>query len=115
MREQWRQWKEELLADEDWRASAVRQSGQGIGFNDLLPGKLDEFCDFIVSSNAQESVETLKDFTRRFHYWIIGHETKKELRAAEARKPRQSKVMEMNRVGDTSLEMAKQILLGKCS
>ena len=31
-REQWQIWKTELLADEDWRASAVRQSGQGIGF-----------------------------------------------------------------------------------
>ena len=36
-REQWQIWKTELLADEDWRASAVRQSGQGIGFITQLP------------------------------------------------------------------------------
>lgn len=28
VREQWEKWKTELLADEDWRASAVRQSEQ---------------------------------------------------------------------------------------
>ena len=36
-REQWEIWKNELLEDEDWRASAVRQSGEGIGFNEMFP------------------------------------------------------------------------------
>lgn len=57
-REQWVVWKEELLADEDWRASAVRQAGQGVGFNDLLPGKIDEFCDFLVSTGEKKSAGT---------------------------------------------------------
>lgn len=114
-RERWEIWKKELLADEDWRASATRQSGQGIGFDVLLPAKLDEFCDFIISCGEKESVKTQKDFVRRFHYWLSYHGTKKEARAAEKRKPRLSKVVEMNRVGDVSLEIAKQILAGECS
>lgn len=114
-RERWEIWKKELLADEDWRASATRQSGQGIGFDVLLPAKLDEFCDFIISCGEKESVKTQKDFVRRFHYWLSYHGTKKEARPAEKRKPRLSKVVEMDRVGDVSLEIAKQILAGKCS
>lgn len=114
-REQWKIWKNELLADEDWRASATRQSGQGFGFNALLPAKLDQFCDFIVSSGEKESVKTQKDFIRRFHYWLSYHGAKKEALAADKRKPRLSKIEEMNRVGDASLEIAKQILAGKCS
>lgn len=114
-RERWEIWKKELLADEDWRASATRQSGQGIGFDVLLPTKLDEFCDFIISCGEKESVKTQKDFVRRFHYWLSYHGTKKEARPAEKRKPRLSKVVEMDRVGDVSLEIAKQILAGKCS
>lgn len=113
-REQWKIWKNEMLADEDWRASATRQSGQGIGFEALLPAKLDEFCDFIISCGEKESVKTKKDFIRRFHYWQVYHGKQKETRAAEKRKPRLSKVVEMNRVGDASLEIAKQILAGKC-
>lgn len=114
-RERWEIWKKELLADEDWRASATWQSGQGIGFDVLLPTKLDEFCDFIISCGEKESVKTQKDFVRRFHYWLSYHGTKKEARPAEKRKPRLSKVVEMDRVGDVSLEIAKQILAGKCS
>lgn len=114
-RKRWEIWKKELLADEDWRASATRQSGQGIGFDVLLPTKLDEFCDFIISCGEKESVKTQKDFVRRFHYWLSYHGTKKEARPAEKRKPRLSKVVEMDRVGDVSLEIAKQILAGKCS
>ena len=114
-RERWEIWKNELLADEDWRASATRQSGQGIGFNALLPAKLNEFCDFIVSSGEKDSIGQKKDFTRRFHYWLSYHGTKKEALAADKRKPRLSKIEELNRVGDASLEIAKQILAGKCS
>lgn len=113
-REQWAVWKEELLADEDWRASAVRQSGQGIGFNGLLPGKIDEFCDFLVSAGEKKSADTKKNFVRRFHYWLSYHGAKKKAGGAEKEAPRMSKFEEMNRVGDASLEMAKQILAGQC-
>ena len=111
---QWEEWKAELLADKDWRASATRQSEQGTGFNDLLPAKLDEFCDFIVSCGEEESVKTLRDFIRRFHFWLSSYGTKKELRAANKRKPQLSRIEELNRVGDASIEIAKRILAGQC-
>lgn len=113
-REQWEIWINELLADEDWRASVVRQAGKGPGFNEMLPAKLNEFCDFIVSSGEQDTVGQKKDFVRRFHYWQSYHQTKKEVAAADKRQPRMSKFEEMNRVGDISLEMAKRILAGQC-
>lgn len=112
-REQWQIWKTELLADEDWRASAVRQSGQGIGFVTQLSDKLDEFCDFIVSCGEQESVKARKDFVRRFHYWLAYYGTK-EKKTAGARDRPKSKVAEMKRVSDASLEIAKRILAGQC-
>lgn len=113
-REQWKRWKAELLADEDWQASAVRQSGQGIGFNEQLPGKIDEFCDFLVSVGEEKSAGTKKNFVRRFHYWLSYHGVKKKTGGPEKEPPRMSKFEEMNRVGDASLEMAKQILAGQC-
>ncbi len=107
-REQWEIWKNELLEDEDWRASAVRQSGEGIGFNEMLPGKLNEFCDFIVSSGEQDTVGHKKDFTRRFHYWQSNHGTKKKF-ARAAQPERKSKIQEAIELGDAVVENAKRL------
>ena len=113
-REQWVVWKEELLADEDWRASAVRQAGQGVGFNDLLPGKIDEFCDFLVSTGEKKSAGTKNNFVRRFHYWLSYHGVKEAAGGPGTKTSRMSKFEEMNRVGVKSLEKAKRILAGQC-
>lgn len=107
-REQWEIWKNELLEDEDWRASAVRQSGEGIGFNEMLPGKLNEFCDFIVSSGEQDTVGHKKDFTRRFHYWQSNHGTKKNF-ARAAQPERKSKIQEAIELGKAVTENAKRL------
>ena len=107
-REQWEIWKNELLEDEDWRASAVRQSGEGIGFNEMLPGKLNEFCDFIVSSGEQDTVGRKKDFTRRFHYWQSNHGTKKNF-ARAAQPERKSKIQEAIELGKAVTENAKRL------
>ncbi|RHJ81888.1 DUF4373 domain-containing protein [Parabacteroides sp. AM08-6] len=112
VRGKWPEWKDELLGDEDWRAAATRQSGGGLEFNNCLPSLLDEFCDYLVSSSEEDSVETKKDFARRFHYWWQYHKIKKISARAEP-STKLSRIEEINRVGDASLEIARKLL--KCA
>lgn len=105
------EWKKELLADEDWRASAVRQSGQGVAFNATLPRRLDDFCDWLVSTSEEATVRTRADFTRRFHYWWQYHGRKQEAEPPRQDNKPKSKLEEINRAGDEALTLARQMLL----
>lgn len=110
--EQWEDWNQELLADEAWRYSVVQQAGLGVGFNSQIPEKLSEFNQFLVSTAETDSVPTLKDYQRRFHYWLRDHGAKRPKRG----KNEGSRIEELNRVGEESLAMARQIWLnGECA
>ncbi len=68
--EQWEAWNQELLSNEAWRYSVVQQAGLGVGFDSQIPEKLSAFNQFLVSTAETDSVPTLKDYQRRFHYWL---------------------------------------------
>lgn len=106
--EQWEAWKEELLADGSWRQSVVQQSGQGDGFDASIPGKLREFDNYLVSISETDTVPEMKDYMRRFHFWLREYGAKRTGKAAKSA----SRIEEINRAGDESLALARQMLIG---
>ncbi len=110
--EQWEAWNQELLSDEAWRYSVVQQAGLGVGFDSQIPEKLSAFNQFLVSTAETDSVPTLKDYQRRFHYWLRDYGAKRP----KMGKNEVSRIEELNRVGEESLAMARQIWLnGECA
>ena len=110
--EQWEAWNQELLSDEAWRYSVVQQAGLGVGFDSQIPEKLSAFNQFLVSTAETDSVPTLKDYQRRFHYWLRDYGAKR----SKMGKNEVSRIEELNRVGEESLAMARQIWLnGECA
>lgn len=105
--EQWEAWNQELLSDEAWRYSVVQQAGLGVGFDSQIPEKLSAFNQFLVSTAETDSVPTLKDYQRRFHYWLRDYGAKRP----KMGKNEVSRIEELNRVGEESLAMAQQIWL----
>ncbi len=112
-REEWNVWIEELLADEEWRAAAVRQSGEGVSFNSRLPRLLSDFCDYLVSSGETGTIGQKADLARRFHYWWQYHGRKRAQtdRPGKNTQKAPSRIEEINRVGDESLALARQMML----
>ena len=109
-------WQKELLEDKEWCASAVRQSGIGADFYAMLPAKMQEFVDFIVSNDEKDSIRSKKDYTRRFHFWWLYHGAKNhsggggantfQLRGKPERKSRVEEIMEL---GQRSTELALKL------
>lgn len=64
--------KNELLRDEEWRRYACQISGLSVAFNDLIPGELDNFLAWMVSTGEGDTLKTIDDVKRRFTYWWQG-------------------------------------------
>lgn len=64
--------KDELLGDEEWRGYACRISGLSVAFNDLIPDELDNFFSWMVSTGEGDTLKTIGDVKRRFTYWWQG-------------------------------------------
>ena len=64
--------KNELLKDEEWRRYACQISGLSVAFNDLIPGELDNFLAWMVSTGEGDTLKTIDDVKRRFTYWWQG-------------------------------------------
>lgn len=64
--------KNELLGDEEWRRYACQISGLSVAFNDLIPGELDNFLAWMVSTGEGDTLKTIDDVKRRFTYWWQG-------------------------------------------
>ena len=64
--------KNELLGDEEWRRYACQISGLSVDFNDLIPGELDNFLAWMVSTGEGDTLKTIDDVKRRFTYWWQG-------------------------------------------
>lgn len=64
--------KDELLGDEEWRRYACQISGLSVAFNDLIPGELDNFLAWMVSTGEGDTLKTIDDVKRRFTYWWQG-------------------------------------------
>lgn len=61
--------KEQLLADRPWVEQAVRQSGLGMAFLEMLPEQVDLFLSWIAAIGEQHTIAQLSDAKRRFVYW----------------------------------------------
>lgn len=64
--------KNELSGDEEWRRYACQISGLSVAFNDLIPGELDNFLAWMVSTGEGDTLKTIDDVKRRFTYWWQG-------------------------------------------
>lgn len=64
--------KNELLRDEEWRRYACQISGLGVDFNELIPDELDNFLAWMVSTGEGDTLKTIDDVKRRFTYWWQG-------------------------------------------
>ena len=64
--------KNELVGDEEWRRYACQISGLSVAFNDLIPGELDNFLAWMVSTGEGDTLKTIDDVKRRFTYWWQG-------------------------------------------
>ena len=64
--------KNELLGNEEWRRYACQISGLSVAFNDLIPGELDNFLAWMVSTGEGDTLKTIDDVKRRFTYWWQG-------------------------------------------
>lgn len=64
--------KNELLGDEEWCRYACQISGLSVAFNDLIPGELDNFLAWMVSTGEGDTLKTIDDVKRRFTYWWQG-------------------------------------------
>ena len=107
-------WQKELLKDEEWCASSVRQSGLGTDFHAMLPAKMQEFQDFIIANNEKESICSKQDYARRFYFWWLYHGLKKYsggnqpgllVRGKEKQKSRIEEIIDL---GKSSTELALQ-------
>lgn len=108
-------WQKELLKDEEWCASSVRQSGLGTDFHAMLPAKMQEFQDFIIANNEKESICSKQDYARRFYFWWLYHGLKKYsggnqpgllVRGKEKQKSRIEEIIDL---GKSSTELALQL------
>ncbi|WP_337942090.1 DUF4373 domain-containing protein [Parabacteroides sp.] len=108
-------WQKELLEDEEWCASSVRQSGLGTDFHAMLPAKMQEFQDFIIANNEKESICSKQDYARRFYFWWLYHGLKKYsggnqpgllVRGKEKQKSRIEEIIDL---GKSSTELALQL------
>lgn len=70
--ELFKNFKDELLGDEEWRRYACQISGLSVAFNDLIPGELDNFLAWMVSTGEGDTLKTIDDVKRRFTYWWQG-------------------------------------------
>lgn len=64
-----RDWRDALLADEDWRASIVRVSGKGFPVLAQLGGAMALFEDHITTIGERATLRTAADYARRFVCW----------------------------------------------
>lgn len=63
------EYKSDLLSDDFWIESETMSSQIGIKFKENISELIDKFFGWIVSTGEENSIQSLKDAKRRFHYW----------------------------------------------
>ena len=67
------QWKDALLADEDWQATIVRYSGKGTAALQYVRGAMAVFDDFLRLKFSLDTIRTKKDYSQSFIGWWRYH------------------------------------------
>ena len=73
LNEEREQWKEALLADEDWQATIVRYSGKGIAVLQYTREAMGVFDDFLRLKFSLDTIRTKKDYSQSFVGWWRYH------------------------------------------
>lgn len=63
------EYKSDLLSDDFWIESEAMTSQIGIKFKEKISEFVDNFFAWIISTGEEDSLKSLKDAKRRFHYW----------------------------------------------
>mgnify|MGYP000334952177 FL=1 len=117
------QWKDALLADEDWQATIVRYSGKGIAVLQYAREAMTVFDDFLRLKFSLDTIRTKKDYSQSFIGWWRYHNFNlktEELSGgvqqhipkviySSGRPERSSKVEELMETGKRATEIAMKI------
>ena len=117
------QWKDALLADEDWQATIVRYSGKGIAVLQYAREAMTVFDDFLRLKFSLDTIRTKKDYSQSFIGWGRYHNFNlktEELSGgvqqhipkviySSGRPERSSKVEELMETGKRATEIAMKI------
>ena len=117
------QWKDALLADEDWQATIVRYSGKGIAVLQYAREAMTVFDDFLRLKFSLDTIRTKKDYSQSFIGWWRYHNFNlktEELSGgaqqhipkviySSGRSERSSKVEELMETGKRATEIAMKI------
>ena len=117
------QWKDALLADEDWQATIVRYSGKGTAVLQYVRGAMAVFDDFLRLKFSLDTIRTKKDYSQSFIGWWRYHNFNlktEELSGgaqqhipkvvySSGRPERSSKVEELMETGKRATEIAMKI------
>lgn len=117
------QWKDALLADEDWQATIVRYSGKGIAVLQYAREAMTVFDDFLRLKFSLDTIRTKKDYSQSFIGWWRYHNFNlktEELSGgvqqhipkviySSVRPERSSKVEELMETGKRATEIAMKI------
>ena len=117
------QWKDALLADEDWQATIVRYSGKGIAVLQYVREAMTVFDDFLRLKFSLDTIRTKKDYSQSFIGWWRYHNFNlktEELSGgaqqhipkvvySSGRPERSSKVEELMETGKRATEIAMKI------
>ena len=117
------QWKDALLADEDWQATIVRYSGKGIAVLQYAREAMTVFDDFLRLKFSLDTIRTKKDYSQSFIGWWRYHNFNlktEELSGgvqqhipkvvySSGRLERSSKVEELMETGKRATEIAMKI------
>lgn len=117
------QWKDALLADEDWQATIVCYSGKGIAVLQYAREAMAVFDDFLRLKFSLDTIRTKKDYSQSFIGWWRYHNFNlktEELSGgaqqhipkvvySSGRPERSSKVEELMETGKRATEIAMKI------
>ena len=117
------QWKDALLADEDWQATIVRYSGKGTAVLQYAREAMTVFDDFLRLKFSLDTIRTKKDYSQSFIGWWRYHNFNlktEELSGgaqqhipkvvySSGRPERSSKVEELMETGKRATEIAMKI------
>lgn len=117
------QWKDALLADEDWQATIVRYSGKGTAVLQYVREAMAVFDDFLRLKFSLDTIRTKKDYSQSFIGWWRYHNFNlktEELSGgvqqhipkviySSGRPERSSKVEELMETGKRATEIAMKI------
>ena len=123
MDEEREQWKDALLADEDWQATIVRYAGKGTAVLQHAREAMAVFDDYLRLKFSLDTIRTKKDYSQSFVGWWRYHNFNLKMEELSGGTPktilqpayssnqpeRRSKIEELMETGKRATEIAMKI------